>query len=104
MAMIHFFKPNSFSLGLSLFMSPTSKKLRRHIGLGLSIRAWCVVRGALRLAYGKKRLEIGFNNNGPFFYFFSVRLVVEELWPFFNVYSTFPMEPCEKISRKPLEL
>ena len=25
-----------------IFMPPTSKKLRGHIGLGLSVHAWCV--------------------------------------------------------------
>ena len=45
-----------FRIFLSFFMSPASKKLRGHIGLGLSVRQ-CI--RPLRFPYGQERLEIG---------------------------------------------
>ena len=39
-----------------IIMHPTSKKLRRHIGLGLSVRL-CMPES--HFAYGQERLEMG---------------------------------------------
>ena len=42
----------------TIFIMPlTSKKLRRHIGLGLSVMRVCVC--GSHFAYGQERLEIG---------------------------------------------
>ena len=93
-----------------IFMPPATKKLRRHIGLGLCVR-WS------HFAYGQERLEIGswnlicgisMKNRDPYFFFFSVGLFVAELCPFFDVSFWFchykPMNLVNKISGEPLEL
>ena len=44
----------------TIFMPPTLKKLRRHIGLGLLIcPSICLVRPSVTLALGQEQLEIG---------------------------------------------
>ena len=40
-------------------MSPTSKKVRGHIGLGLSVCVWVAGWVSVVLAYCQERLEIG---------------------------------------------
>ena len=83
-------------------MPPASKKLKGHIGLGLSVRPCIIVSVTLckrsrtvrdrflTLIYGMcmKKIEDPYFF---FFFFFSVGLVVAELCPFIDPFSTFPL-------------
>ena len=99
-------------------MPPTSKKLRRHIGLGLSIRSsFPSVHMCVNLALGQEPVEIGsrilvcwmsmkiektcifFLSIGfviadklPFSYFF-LSLYIVSLWKFVNKISQDLLEP-----------
>ena len=102
-----------------LFMPPTSKKLRGHIGLGLCM---CPCVGAsvrpLRFAYGQERLEIGswnlicvisMKNKRTCISFLFVGLFVAELCPFFDSFFFYfaiisLWNLVSKISGEPLQL
>ena len=95
------------TLCAQVIMPPTSKKLRGHIGLGLSVHP------SVTYGYGHEPLEIGswkcvyrtcMKNKGThiFFSFFSVRLVVAELFPSFNLRSVNLWNLVNKTSRERL--
>ena len=75
-------------------------QLRRSLG---DILVWAcpsVVCVALPFAYGQEWLEIGswnsmcgisMKNKGTLIFFFSLRLFIAELCPFFNGFLTFPL-------------
>ena len=85
-------------------MPPTSKKLRRHTDLGLSVH------GSVHYALHTNRLEIGswnliyrisMKNKQTHIFFFSIKLVIAELCPFFfftlfQLLQCKPMEPCQQ--------
>ena len=79
----------------TIFYAPNFKEVEEAYWFG-PVRP--CVRGALHFAYIQERLEVEswyvelvWKIRGPIFFFFSVRLFIAELYPFFGIFPTFPL-------------